>query len=155
MATPAERLIYADIKTTLEAILTSGGYKSDVDAVELVYRTWVSAGELGSTVIGIVPMESLYTPITFRHYRVRLNIVLAAHVKATTNADRYDKLLGLIDDIIAALNVDVTRGSNAICTVIDRVVTDMGDPDTLDASGGTGSATVALHCEYERTDEST
>lgn len=153
MATPNERLLLDNVLTTLQTISVTNGYKTNVDAVELKYRTWVSKGEVGATVIGIVPMDAVWTPQAFGHYRVRLNIMLACHVQASSDSERYDRLQDLIDDVVAALNVDINRGGTAICTVITAVRTDMGDPDTIDVTGGSGVAAIQFFCDYDRTDQ--
>ena len=52
----------------------------------------------------------------------------------------------LIDDLIAVLNVDTTRGSNAISTTVTQFETDEGDPD----AHGDGSVLMQVQIRYIR-----
>jgi hypothetical protein len=75
-----------------------------------------------------------------------LTVLIIGHVSGTTQDDRATKLNNLLDDIIAAMNLDTTRGSNAISSTIRQVETDEGAPD----AEGDGSMVVTMDVAYFR-----
>ena len=75
---------------------------------------------------------------------------IIGHISGETLSDRQDKLNDLADDLIAVLNVDTTRGSNAISTTITQFETDEGDPDAK----GDGSLLMQAQIKYVRSTSS-
>jgi len=145
MATPTRRLVLQNIKTVLETISTGNGYKTDVDTVEALGKSWATVKPGEKPWIGIVPQrESL--KFEYSNIRVVLSVLIIGHVAGSTQDDRASKLNDLLDDIIAAVNTDTTRDNNAISTTIIAVETDEGAPD----GDGDGSMVVTLNIVYFR-----
>ena len=145
MATPTRRLILQNIKTVLETITTDNGYKTDLSKVEPLGKSWATVKPGEKPWVGIVPQrESL--KFEYSNIRVSLSVLLIAHVAGTTQDDRASKLNDLLDDIIAAINLDTTRGSNAISSTIKTVETDEGAPD----GDGDGSMVINMDLAYFR-----
>ena len=76
-----------------------------------------------------------------------MSVSVIGHVSGSTLSDRQTKINNLIDDVIAVLNVDTTRGTNAISTTAVSVETDEGDPD----ASGDGSFIMPILIKYIRT----
>jgi hypothetical protein len=151
MADPNELAILQNLQTTFASISTSGGYKSDVDAAELFYRAiGYDAEKAGEVVVGIVPTQTTVEPYAFEIYRCTLTVEVACHVQASGASARYQAISNIVDDIIAAVNSDVTRGGNAIDSKVTLWRSDMGDPDTYDHRGGSGLAVVTVTIIYDR-----
>ena len=145
MATPTRRLVLQNIKTVLDTISTDNSYKTDVDTVEALGKSWATVKPGEKPWIGIVPQrESL--KFEYSNIRVTLTVLLIGHVAGTTQDDRASKLNNLLDDIIAAMNADTTRGNNAISTTITTVDTDEGAPD----GDGDGSMVITMTVVYFR-----
>jgi len=145
MATPTRRLILQDVKTVLETITTDNGYKTDVTTVEALGKSWATVKSGEKPWVGIVPQrESL--KFEYSNIRVVLPVLIIAHVAGATQDDRASKLNDLLDDVIAAINLDTTRGANAISSTIKTVETDEGAPD----GDGDGSIVVLVDITYFR-----
>lgn len=145
MATPTRRLVLQNIKTALETISIGNGYKTNVDTVEALGKSWAGVKPGEKPWLGIVPQrESL--KFEYSNIRVVLSVLIIGHVAGSTQDDRSSKLNDLLDDIIASINTDTTRDNNAISTTISTVETDEGAPD----GDGDGSMVVTLNIAYFR-----
>jgi len=145
MATPTRRLVLQNIKTVLETISTANSYKTDVDTVEALGKSWATVKPGQKPWLGIVPQrESL--SFEYSNIRVVLTLLVIGHVAGTTQDDRASQLNDLLDDVIAALNTDTTRDNNAISTTITSVETDEGAPD----GDGDGSMVITTNVAYFR-----
>ena len=145
MATPTRRLVLQNIKTVLETITTGNGYKTTIDTVEALGKSWAGVKPGQKPWLGIVPQrESL--SFEYSNIRVVLTLLVIGHVAGTTQDDRASKLNDLLDDVIAALNTDTTRDNNAISTTITSVETDEGAPD----GDGDGSMVITTNVAYFR-----
>tara|TARA_R110000824_G_scaffold186635_1_gene367897 strand:+ start:117 stop:569 length:453 start_codon:yes stop_codon:yes gene_type:complete len=145
MATPNRRLVLQNIKTVLETITTGNGYKTTIDTVEALGKSWATVKPGQKPWLGIVPQrESL--KFEYSNIRVNLTVLIIGHVTGTTQDDRATKLNNLLDDVIAALNTDTTRSNNAISTTITTVETDEGAPD----GDGDGSMVITVDVVYFR-----
>ena len=145
MATPNRRLVLQNIKTVLETITTGNGYKTTIDTVEALGKSWATVKPGQKPWLGIVPQrESL--KFEYSNIRVVLSVLIIGHVTGTTQDDRASKLNDLLDDVIAALNTDTTRSNNAISTTVKTVETDEGAPD----GDGDGSMVITVDIAYFR-----
>ena len=147
MATPARRNILSNLVTTLQGITTGNGYKTTVTTVEALGKSWgeVKSGE--RPWIGVIPQRENFEHQPFGQIKIRLTVVLIAHVSGITQSNRSDKLNDLLDDVIAVLNVETTRDNNAIATTVMSAETDEGSPD----ASGDGSMVVTVEIAYIRT----
>jgi len=139
-----------NLQTVLAAISTGGGYKSDVDACELHYRTWETFSQAGNVVIGIVPVETQVQGYQGHRLRCQMRVDLACHVQGTTHASIWQAVEDLIDDVIAAVGADPTLTQTVIDTVPVSWQTDIGDPDNNQHFGRSGTAVITLRIRYER-----
>ena len=60
MATPSRKLIIDDLKTVLESITVGNGYKSTINTVEVLAKTWLQTSEVIRSWLGIVPQDTTY-----------------------------------------------------------------------------------------------
>ena len=147
MGTPARKLILANLQTTLAGITAGNGYKTTVVTVEALARGYFDVKTGERPFVGYVP-----TAESFQHQPggimySTLNVSVIGHISGNTRAERQTKINDLIDVVIAGLNVDTTRGSNAISTTAIGVETDEGDPDAY----GDGSFVMQTQIKYIRT----
>ena len=147
MGTPVRKLILANLQTTLAGITAGNGYKTTVLTVEALARGYFDVKTGERPFVGYVP-----TAESFQHQPggimySTLNVSVIGHISGNTLAERQPKINDLIDDVIAVLNVDTTRGSNAISTTAIGVETDEGDPDAY----GDGSFVMQTQIKYIRT----
>tara|TARA_R110002020_G_scaffold171937_3_gene362049 strand:+ start:1641 stop:2102 length:462 start_codon:yes stop_codon:yes gene_type:complete len=147
MGTPVRKDIVSNIGSVLATITTDNGYKTTVVTVEAVGKTWADVGSGAKPWIGYAPVRESFEYFPGSQIRVVLNVTIIAHISGTTQADRATKLNDLLDDIIAALNLDTTRGGKAIATTITTVETDEGSPD----ANGFGSMVLTVDVPYIRT----
>jgi len=156
MATPARALALANMQTALRAISVANGYKSTVAgaSVETVLRQEDDLGAIQMPWIGFMPELDRPTYQPFGLMRTRMKVRLWAFVAATTDALCNTAINNLIDDIIAALSADVTRGGNAITTMLDEgegIQTNEGHPDKTVASGRhIGAIVMVWNVDYNR-----
>jgi hypothetical protein len=146
MGTPARKLILNNLQTTFETVTTGNGYKTTVDTVQALARGYFDVKTGERPFIGYVPgIETVqYQPSNMIYCTLALSVI--GHVSGTSLADRQTKLNNLIDDLIAVLNVDTTRDSNAISTTVTQFETDEGDPD----AHGDGSVLMQVQIRYIR-----
>lgn len=151
MGTPARKLILDNIGTVLNTITTGNGYKTDVTKVQALARGYADVKTGERPFLGYVPELETVEYLPFNHIRCTLTVRIIGHVSGQSQNDRSTKLNNLIDDIIAAVNLDPTRGTNAINTKMGQFQTDEGDPD----GRGDGSVLTTLSIVYERSTSST
>ena len=150
MATPARRLILQNLKTTLESITTSNGYKNTVNTVESVAKGFSDTATGDKPWIGIYPQQESFQFEHGSRIRVTLTLLIMVHISGATVDSRSSVLNDFLDDIIAAVSVDTTRGGNAVMTTVNSVQTDEGDPDAY----GNGSMVISNDITYFRTQSS-
>lgn len=146
MGTPARKLILTNLQTTFEGITTGGGFKTTVTKVQALARGFADVKTGERPFIGYVPQAEQVEYQPFNRIRCTLNVSVIGHVNGGDLSDRSTKLNNLIDDLIAALNADPTRGGNAINTKVTQFETDEGDPD----GRGDGSVLAQVQIQYER-----
>lgn len=154
MGTPARNLIIENVATTLAGITVAGGYKTTVTTVSRVIKNWndVLSSEFPLVCFAFPKENIVHQPFGLLEVKLRGHII--GHVNTGTDALRSDLLSNFQDDIIAILQIDTTRGRNAISTTIGGQAdaeTDEGDPDTMDTRGGTGTLVLPVEIFYQRT----
>ena len=147
MATPARLLILQNVKTTMESITVANGYKNDVKKVEAVAKGFADTAINEKPWIGIYPQQESFKFEPGGRIRVTLSFMILVHISGATVSDRASVLNDFLDDVIASLGVDGTRGGNAVMTTISSVETDEGDPDAY----GNGSMVISSEIVYFRT----
>lgn len=155
MATPSRNLILENIFTSLSAIDGTGNFKTTLKKVERHVKEWESVGSQEMPWAGFMPIRTLHTHQPGTVVRCVMELAIVAHVNESTDAGKSDSISDVIDDIWEALNIDTTRGGNAVMTTIMEVETDEGDPDSIDSKGGTGSAVVRANVVYNRDQRAT
>lgn len=151
MATPTIRSALANLYTVLGTISTTNSYKTDVATVRRYVLDWEDASQEGLPWVGFSPGITTAGHLHGSCIRCVHAVSIAAHVRANTQSDAYDNLEDLIDDIIAAVELDPTRGQFAVSTMYKQHQTDEGSPDHMDHRGGTASAVVEFDIIYNRT----
>jgi hypothetical protein len=149
MAVPSRKLIIDNLKTTLETITVANGYKSTVTKVEVLAKTWLQVSEVLRPWLGIVPQETRYEHLPAGRVRSVFRIDIIGHVSNGTYEEKRTRLADLLDDLWGALNVDLTRGANAVNTMIVKSETDEGAPEAE------GTIVIGLDVVYMRTAGST
>lgn len=149
MATPSRQLIISNLKTTLETITTGNGYKSTLNTVQILAKSWLQVPQVIRPWLGIVPQETRYQYLPGGLIRSIFHIDLIAHIANGSYEEKRERLSNLVDDIFAAISVDTTRNGNAISTTISETDTDEGDPES------DGTLVVKLDVVYMRTTGST
>ncbi len=147
MGTPARTSILSNLSTALSTITTGNGYNTTVATVENEAKTWADVPDSQKPWVGYVPIAEVMQFLPGDQVRVELPLDIICHVVGNTNADRSTKLNNLLDDVIAALNVDTTRGSNAISTTVLSADTDEGAPGAV----GQGSMVLRIEVAFMRT----
>lgn len=147
MGTPVRKLILDNLQTTFAGVTTSNGYKTNVETVQALARGYYDVKTGERPFIGYVPTSENFQHQPGGNMYSTMNVAVIGHISGTTLADRQTKINNLIDDVIAVLNVDTTRGSNAISTTAVSVETDEGDPD----ASGDGSFIMQTQIKYIRT----
>ncbi len=155
MATPARKLILDNIKTVLASVSTATGFKTNIKTVERVVRDWADVARGIRPWVGFSPRLETFAFLPGKQIRATLPVVIVACVSGDSVDDKHAKLNDLHDDIIAALGADPTRGACAIDTIIRNAEDDIGDPDTADTQGFTGTLVINAEVHYMRTYAST
>lgn len=140
-----------DIVDALGNISTANGYANDVAEVGKDYVDWDTARiEHTLPVVAVVPGECTVEYITST--RVRLTQMVAIEFAyAATNQDTVWSIGdALIDDIIAAISVDRSRGGCAMDTRVLSYETDAGNKDTQDSRGGTAAGIMRVAIDLTR-----
>jgi hypothetical protein len=126
MAQPQRQLIIDNVETTLAAISTGGGFRTDVFRVERLIRLYDDVGDEIRPWIGFIVGRERFEYQPGKRMRVTIPCQLLAYVKKGTQAEREDRLNEIHDDIFVALNADQTRGGNAVMTTVREDETDEG-----------------------------
>ena len=147
MGTPARTSILSNLSTTLAGVTTGNGYNTTVATVEKEAKTWAEVPPGLKPWIGYIPVAETLQYLPGDQIRVVLPIDLICHIVGQTQADRATKLSNLLDDLIAVLAVDTTRGAKAISTTVVSVDTDEGAPGAI----GQGSMVLRVEVAYIRT----
>ena len=147
MGTPTRKLILENLQTTFEGVTTGNGYKTTVTTVQALARGYYDVRTGERPFIGYVPTSESFQHQPGGNMYSTMSVSVIGHVSGSTLSDRQKKINNLIDDVIAVLNVDTTRGANAISTTAVSVETDEGDPD----ASGDGSFIMPILIKYIRT----
>ncbi len=150
MGTPNRSSIATNLLTTLEGITIANGYNTDIIKAEGVLRAWDDP--LKKPWIGFLLG---LTPFGYQkgdRIRATMSLTIASHIAVPGAVAKSLALSNLDDDIIAAVNLDTTRGGFAVSSTILSSWSDDGDPDSDDQSEP-GSGTVIQEWEivYYRT----
>jgi len=146
MGTPTRKLILENLQTTFEGITTGNGYKTTVQTVQALARGYFDVKTGERPFVGYVPTSEAFQHQPGGNMYSTLNVTVIGHISGNTLAERQTKINNLIDDVVAVLNVDTTRGSNAISTTVTQFETDEGDPD----AHGDGSVLMQVQIRYIR-----
>jgi hypothetical protein len=147
MGTPTRKLILENLQTTFEGVTTGNGYKTTVTTVQALARGYYDVRTGERPFIGYVPTSESFQHQPGGNMYSTMSVSVIGHISGSTLSDRQTKINNLIDDVIAVLNVDTTRGANAISTTAVSVETDEGDPD----ASGDGSFIMPILIKYIRT----
>ena len=147
MGTPNRTNILLNLKSTFQGITVAGGYNTTVATVEtwLRSRDEVKSGECPYIGFALDREELEMQPFGVQYWVAPL--IILGYIHDATWTTRSASLNKLIDDIIARLNVDHTRGGYAVSTIITGCETDEGDPD----AGPIGAIVVYADVKYCRT----
>lgn len=151
MATPARSLILADLITILRTITIANGFKTDVRVVDGFALSRDDVSKVERPRIGVVAGRESYEMQPSDTVRTTLTVRLACVITASSQVARSDVFSDLIDDIWAAVGVDITRNGNAIDTRLVDSETDESDPD----HENDGEMVVSLQIIYFRTQGAT
>lgn len=145
MALPLRKQIINNIETTLETIRPSNGYRVKVTKVERIMRHWDEVNSAERPWVGFFAGIQLYQHQPFNTIRIVMPVVLMAYMFEKDTDIRQDILAALEDDLVVALNADITRGGCATSTTIKTIQTDEGDDD------GHGIIKIEFDIVYYRT----
>ena len=129
MGTPARKNILDNVGTVLNTITTGNGYKTTLATVEAFTKGWGDMGSGAKPFVGYAPGPERLQFLPGNQIRVRLDLIITCHISGTTQDARSVALNNLLDDLIAALNLDTTRGGHAVSTTITQAESDEGSPD--------------------------
>lgn len=132
-----------NLVTTVSGITTDNGYANTVASVYKHALDWVSGRAEGALpAIGVLPLACQYEHISPAQMRLRQDVAVEFAWSASDDDDVWGIGDSLVDDIVAALLDDRSRGGYALGTEIVSAETDQGNPDTMDSSGGTAAGVV-------------
>lgn len=156
MTTPARELILDNVNAVLATISIANGYKTDVETVARTLVSWSDIGAAQMPWVGFAPINQSsveYKPNQL--LKVRMPVTVVGHVNVLAGELKTQALAKLEDDIIAVVNLDTTRGGNAIRTNWQGTQTDEGSTDSDDHRGGSGTLVMSFEVLYERSVSST
>lgn len=146
MANSTRKRILDDIKTTLAAITTGGGYNFTVGGAQRGYRHFNSVPEDAFPYACIAGADEKRRNVTNRELRSDVLASIVGWVKITGDANDTaaveQAIDNLIEDFTKALYVDITRGGIATLTEIGDIETDKG------AFAPYGMFEMIVRCEY-------
>jgi len=147
VAVNPRRLILANLKETLVGIREADGYKTTVHDVEIAAKAFAEIKTSQRPWIGIVPGREDWTYQPAGGIRSTWNVALIIHqARFTKDQDlQFDRLNEMLDDVVAILNVDTTRGGCAVMTTIAGLESDEG------ANEGGAGMVIRLEIVYFRT----
>jgi|SRR5882672_1238928 len=156
-SSPNKSIIETNIVSTLQGITIPNGYAQTVIGVDRVLRApfGFGAGELPRLVVVTEPDPTRLEELAARQIRCVVPFDIYGCVLAPDAATRATAIDQLLDDTIAALFVDLYRGTtagirNATSTkVVDCWTTDSLDEER-DSSGGRGLFVLRIECVYFR-----
>ena len=147
MGTPKRKLILENLQTAFAGITTGNGYKTTVETVQALARGYFDVKTGERPFVGYVPTSEAFQHQPGGNMYSTLGVTVIGHISGNTLSERQTKINNLIVVVIAVLNVDTTRGANAISTTAVSVETDEGDPDAF----GDGSFVMQTQIKYIRT----
>ncbi len=149
MADPPRRVAIQALKARLETITVANGYKTTVDTVSRLLKTWSEVGNESRIYIGIMAKREDYEYQPSDNVRVVFMVELICHVQGQDSAAaRANKLDDLIDDIMRANDLDPNLTVATVPSVtMWRPV--WSDSDEEDEYGGS-TARVSLQLVYHR-----
>lgn len=149
MGTPNRTSILLNVNTVLNTITVANGYKTTVALVEkyLRGRDDVPVGSRPYLGFGAARETPEHEPCNQIYFRMPL--VVIGHVSSADWTTRSAALNNLIDDTIAAMENDTTRGGYAISSKVTGVETDEADPDADNVLDG-GTCIVEFEIYYVR-----
>lgn len=133
----------------LAEITVANGYRTDVELVEYVTRTWSEAAKVARPVLGLSITKELYRYASSNLLTVDATVSILTHVDAEAGAPKVEVLSNLIDDVIAALHDDVTCGGLSEKLILTQGMTDESDPAKQPRPIGT--SLVECVVTFERT----
>ena len=146
MGTPARKSILDNVSTVLQTVSVSNGYKTNVQNVEPVGKNFGDMGSGAKPWIGYYPDSETFSYFPGNEIEVSLTVGLICHIAGASQSARSSALNDLLDDIIAVLSLDTTRGGKAIATTVTQAQTDEGSPD----ANGFGSMLITCVVKYLR-----
>ena len=147
MGTPRRTNILLDVKATLDTIIVANGYKTATVTVEQYVRPYEDVPQAQRPYIGFATGMEIPEHRPFGGMHWTIPVVVVGYVYASDWTARSAAINNLVDDVIAALETDTTRGGYAISTSIKGLETNESDPD----SQGDGYLIMDFEIAYERT----
>ncbi len=131
MAKDVRELILDDMLAALTAIQTPA-FNTDVANVFRTVKTWNEARQSNRPSVSMAPGIETFEWMPARRARITFRVDLLCHVpESTVLDDQINDVNLLLLDVTEALEIDPTRGGNAVMTtVVDR------ETDELDGFGG-------------------
>ena len=150
MGTPVRTSVLADIKSTLEAVSTANGFKTDVDTVEpfLRSRDEVKPGERPYLAFGAD--RETYEHYCFGTMRVQMPFTVVGYITQNDWTAASAAINNLRDDVIAAIMADPTLGGNATQVLLLEDLTDEADPNRGDIPADGGAVVLNFRVTYYR-----
>lgn len=155
MSTKRQQIL-DNLLSSFEGILTSAGYYNDVSNVSRSLKSFEdSYDETDSTsmpAICFAPITTRYQHQACKQIKKILPVTILAHIVATTEAERTQKLSNIEHDIETALMSDIARGAScpAIETQIIYSQTDEFDIFANHRNILTGSILFEIEIQYLR-----
>lgn len=148
MATPAAKLIFDDLVTALEGITVANGYKTNV--LSVLFHSEMPEDATARPTIGVHRMPVQYSYDYPGVLRCTAPVTLFGHVDGATEAARFAAIENLLDDMIAAVHADPTRGGNAIDTIVTQSDDDTGEGGLRYSQGLGASVALQLQVRWDR-----
>jgi hypothetical protein len=151
MADSKRKLCLANLKAALDLISVANGYKTNMTTVGKQAIDWDSVhADFGLPVVCIVPGQVRYENRSNDIMTATQTVSLEFCYAAPTQDAAWDTGDDIIDDLIAAVMVDPTRGGDALHTTVVDAQTDAGNPDLQDSRGGTAAGIMTLEIMLSR-----
>lgn len=151
MAFSNRHLALLDLVSTLEGITQGSGFATTIQVVHKRAIDWHESRRIGALpCIGVLPLACPFTHISPAQMLGRQDVAVEFAYAASDDDEVWETGDVIVDDIIAAVLADRTRGGYAIGTEIASIETEQGNPDTMDSAGGTAAGIVRVTLIFQR-----
>ena len=149
MANSNRKRILDNLKTTLAAITTGGGYNLDAGSVIRGFQHFnkfpedvLASGKFAACIAGADEKRRNHTQREFRS-DILASVVLYVKIADSADTEGLEQLKdNAIEDVTKALMVDVTRGGYAVTTEIGDIDEDKGSFSPF------AMIEIVVRCEY-------